>query len=147
MILGRLNISLKVCLFAIGAMFALGQDKTPLSREDAKKLVNPVLNTRASIGKGRSAFMRIPCTGCHGEDGKALVDAVADATDLTAPKMFKSGTSEGEIYRSIKEGAGNTMPPYKFQIKQEDVFWHLVNFIRSLWPEGQRPAVQEEKKD
>jgi len=73
------------------------------------------------------------------------VDVVADATDLTNPKLFKSGTSEGEIYRSIRDGAGETMPPFKTQISNADDFWHLVNFIRNLWPEGVRPAVEPEK--
>ena len=82
---------------------------------------------------------------CILPNGKAQVDVVADATDLTNPKLFKSGTSEGEIFRSIRDGAGETMPPFKTQISKEEDFWHLVNFIRNLWPEGVRPEVQPEK--
>jgi mono/diheme cytochrome c family protein len=115
-----------------------------MSSEDAKKLKNPVANTKKSIGQGRNVFIRI-CAACHGNDGKAQIDVVADATDLTNPKVFKSGTSEGEIFRSIRDGAGETMPPFKTQISKEEDFWHLVNFIRNLWPDGVRPAVEPEK--
>jgi mono/diheme cytochrome c family protein len=115
-----------------------------MSSEEAQKLKNPVSNTKKSISQGRTVFMRA-CAACHGNDGKAQVDVVADATDLTNPKLFKSGTSEGEIFRSIRDGAGETMPPFKTQINKEEDFWHLVNFIRNLWPDGVRPEVQPEK--
>jgi len=115
-----------------------------MSSEEAKKLKNPIANTKKSIGQGRSVFIR-NCAACHGNDGKAQVDVVADATDLTNPKVFKSGTSEGEIFRSIRDGAGETMPPFKTQMSNEQDFWHLVNFIRNLWPDGVRPAVEPDK--
>jgi hypothetical protein len=38
------------------------------------------------------------------------------------------------------------MPPYKNQIRKTEDLWHLVNFIRSLWPEAQRPKLQEERQ-
>jgi mono/diheme cytochrome c family protein len=101
--------------------------------------------TKSSIARGRILFTN-DCTGCHGNDGKAQVDVIADATDLTDPKLWKSGTTEGEIFRSIRDGAGISMPPYKNQIRKAEDLWHLVNFIRSLWPEAQRPKLQEEKQ-
>ena len=119
-------------------------DKEKLTTEEAKKLKSPVPFTKSSINRGRTLFAN-ECTACHGPDGKAQVDVVADATNLTDPKLWKSGTSEGEIFRSIRDGAGLTMPPYKTLIRKEEDLWHLVNFIRSLWPESQRPKLQEEK--
>ena len=112
------------------------------SAADAKKLKSPVPYTKKSIAQGRAVFARM-CTSCHGADGKAAVDVVADATDLTDPKVWRSGTSEGEIFRNIRDGAGASMPAFKSQIRQEEDMWHLVNFIRSLWPESMRPALQE----
>ncbi len=116
-----------------------------LSVADAKKLKSPVSYTKKSISQGRSTYMR-NCTGCHGADGKATVDVVADATDLTSPKLWKNGTTEGEIFRSISQGQGASMPTFKGQIKEEDI-WHLVNYIRSLWPESARPPLQEDKSN
>jgi len=39
------------------------------------------------------------------------------------------------MFRSISEGAGVGMPPWKSQLKSEQEIWDLVNFIRSLWAE------------
>jgi mono/diheme cytochrome c family protein len=119
-------------------------DKEKLTLEEAKQLKSPVPFTKSSIDRGRTLFAN-ECTACHGPDGKAQVDVVADATNLTDPSLWKSGVSEGEIFRSIRDGAGLTMPPYKTLIRKEEDMWHLVNFIRSLWPEAQRPKLQPEK--
>lgn len=110
----------------------------------AAAMAGPFPYTKKSIAQGRGVFARF-CVSCHGNDGKATVDVVADATDLTAPKTWKYGTSAGEIYRSIRDGQGASMPAFKTQIKKDDDLWHVVNFIQSLWPESMRPALQEDR--
>ncbi len=115
-----------------------------LSPEEAKKLKSPVPYSIDSITKGRTLFMR-DCTACHGQDGRSQLDVIANATDLTEPKLWRHGTSEGEIFRSIRDGAGDNMPAFKSQIRQEEDLWHLVNFIRSLWPEPMRPKLPQGK--
>ena len=115
-----------------------------LARDDAQKMKSPVAYTKKSIDRGRVIFLQ-NCTSCHGENGKAEGSLIADATDLTTPSLYKSGTSEGEIFRSIRDGAGDQMPAFKSQLGGESDIWNLVNFIRSLWPEAMRPAVVEEK--
>jgi mono/diheme cytochrome c family protein len=115
----------------------------PISPEHAKTLKSPIAFTKQSIARGRITFSR-NCTVCHGADGKAQVDVVANATDLTDPKAWQSGTLEGQIFRSIRDGAGNGMPPFKAQLHDEQAIWDLVNYIRSLWPEAARPKLQED---
>jgi mono/diheme cytochrome c family protein len=124
-----------------GALLS-AQDAPPLTRDEAKKLKTPFPYSKASIAKGRAAFAR-NCVGCHGNDGKSQVDVVADATDLTDPKSYRDGASEGEMFHTIRDGAGASMPAFKTQIRGEDDLWHLVNFIRSLWPESDRPSLQD----
>jgi mono/diheme cytochrome c family protein len=137
----RLTVSIAIFVAAaINLDARAGDDK--MSREAARQLKNPVPFTRASITRGRALFLN-DCAGCHGNDGKSQIDVIADATDLTEPKVWKSGISEGEIFRSIRDGAGDSMPPFKNQIRKEEDIWHLVNFIRSLWPESLRPKLQE----
>jgi mono/diheme cytochrome c family protein len=141
-------VRLGACVVAV-SLLATGApaqtDKSGrMSAAEAKKLKSPVSYTQKSITQGRNLFAR-SCASCHGSDGKAQVDVVADATDLTSPNLYKSGTSEGEIFRSIRDGAGETMPPFKTQITPETELWHLVNFVRSLWPDSQRPPLQEDK--
>ncbi len=129
------------CLFLIATDVA-ADNSAKLTRDEAKKLKNPVPYSKKSIDQGRTIFLQ-NCTGCHGQDGKAEAAIIADATDLTNPSAYKDGTTEGEIYRSIRDGAGDQMPPFKTQLDKDDDFWNLVNFVRSLWPEGQRPKLQE----
>lgn len=119
----------------------LNGQTAPLSVADAKKLKNPVPFTKKSIAQGRTVYMRNR-TSCHGSDGKATVEVVWNATDLTSPKLWRNGTTDGEIFRDIRDGTGE-MPAFKSQIHQEEDLWNLVNLVRSLWPESMRPALQE----
>ena len=156
----RSNLSiLFTAVFSVAILFhgvVVGQDTSssesgnktqakPSDTTDFKQLKNPVPNTKKSIARGKMIFVR-QCAECHGPDGKSLIDVIADATDLTQPKLWFSGTTEGEAFRSIRDGAGVSMPPFKATIRREEDMWHLVNFIRNLWPVAKRPAVQEETK-
>ena len=129
---------------ASGYRRGVQSETSRLTAEEARKLKSPVAFSKESIARGRELFAR-NCTACHGNDGKSQVDVVANATDLTEPKMWRSGTAEGEIFRSIRDGAGDSMPSFKAQFRKEEDLWHLVNFIRSLWPEPMRPKLQSEK--
>ena len=132
----------------LGSLFLVSEwADTPakLTPEDAQKLKSPVANSKKSIDRGRVIFLQ-NCTSCHGENGKAEGSLIADATDLTSPQLYKSGTSEGEIFRSIRDGAGDQMPAFKSQLDNETDLWNLVNFVRNLWPAAKRPAVQDDGK-
>lgn len=116
-------------------------DAPPLTEDAAKALKNPIPNTLKSIARGKLMYGSLGCSNCHGTDGKALIDIVANATDLTEPKVWKNGTEEGLVFRSLRDGAGVAMPPFKMEVTAQEDLWHLVNFIRNLWPQGQRPPV------
>lgn len=132
-------------IIALLALAAFADAPAKLTRDDAQKLKNPVAYTKKSIDRGRAIFLQ-NCTSCHGENGKAEGSLIADATDLTTPSLYKSGSSEGEIFRSIRDGAGDQMPAFKSQLSSETDIWNLVNFIRSLWPESMRPQMQDDAK-
>lgn len=146
----RITTLTSVCMMLFfSSLSATAQDATEApapeaKKVDFKKLKSPVPYTKKSIKRGKLWFTR-ECTGCHGPDGKAQIDIIADATDLTNTKRWYSGYKEGEIFRSIRDGAGIAMPPYKSKIRKEEDIWHLVNFIRSLWPKGQQPKLVEDK--
>jgi mono/diheme cytochrome c family protein len=133
-----------IALLALAAFTLVADAPAKLTRDDAAKLTNPVPYTKKSIDQGRALFFQ-NCTSCHGENGKAEGSLIAAATDLTTPSLYKSGTSDGEIFRSIRDGAGDQMPAFKSQLSGETDIWNLVNFIRSLWPESQRPKLQDGK--
>jgi mono/diheme cytochrome c family protein len=144
----RLGTSSIAFLLVLGTLtyrtVGRAQEKAKLGTEEAKKLKNPVPFTKKSIAQGRNLFAR-NCTGCHGPDGKAMVDVVADATDLTDPKGFRDGSTDGEIYRSIRDGASSSMPAFKSQISKDEDLWHLVNYIHNLWPDSSQPPLQDDK--
>ena len=99
-----------------------------------------VPNTTESINKGRVLFMNL-CTQCHGRDGKAQIDVVSNATDLTDPSGYKHGSDSASIDKSIRDGAGAVMPAWGTVLKDPADIDHLRNFIESLWPEAQRPPM------
>jgi cytochrome c oxidase cbb3-type subunit 3 len=100
---------------------------------------NPVPVDDASVASGAQLFAQY-CTECHGRDGRAQIDVISDATDLTEPEAYYSGASEDDIFNSISNGAGVAMPSWSGQITDRTDIWHLVNFIRSLWTQEQRAA-------
>jgi mono/diheme cytochrome c family protein len=129
----------------LAAALGLFGQNDKLSADAAKKLKNPIAFTKKSISQGRDTFLR-NCVSCHGDNGKAQIDVVANATDLTDPKAYRDGISDGEIFRSIRDGAGASMPSFKSEIAKENDLWHLVNFIHSLWPADAQPPLQKETK-
>ena len=96
-------------------------------------------DNEASVARGAQLYRQF-CTECHGADGRAQVDVISDATDLTQPELYYSGTSRDDIFNSIRNGAGVGMPPWSMQIPEEASTWDLVNFIRSLWSEADRAS-------
>lgn len=124
----------------------LGPDAGLLTEEAARALESPIPYTEASTARGQRLYGFLGCTDCHGTDGKALIEVVANATDLTDPGVWRNGTETGLVFRSIRDGAGLAMPPFKTQVAEESELWDLVNFVRSLWPEDRRPAVVTEPR-
>jgi cytochrome c5 len=110
------------------------QPAKPMARADAAKLKNPVASTPDSIAAGKQLYGKY-CRFCHGAEGKGDSPTApkdikpADLTD----KDWTRGSSDGEIFLVIQEGAGPEfkMKGLKGKLSEEDT-WHLVNFVRSL---------------
>ena len=122
-------------LFLLGS---LGLPGSGPSQETATE----ISYSEASIAHGKVLYQR-HCAECHGLNGKALIDVIADATDLTSPQLWYSGTERAEVFSSIKHGAGVSMPPYADEFTDAEI-WDLVNFTQSLWPESKRPPLEKE---
>jgi len=132
---GALSLALVLAgVLYVDASQQVAADAPPLSVDAAKALKSPVPTSSDSIARGKRLYQTHGCANCHGADGKALIEVVANATDLTDPAVWKNGTSEGLVFRSIRDGAGLAMPPFKTEVDSQDDLWHLVNFVRSLWP-------------
>jgi mono/diheme cytochrome c family protein len=85
---------------------------------------------KASVGGGRQLFLA-KCAACHGPNGKAEVEAMANAADLTRPQFFTCGSGDTQIFNSIANGVGNGMPPFKRELTDPDI-WKIIAFIRSI---------------
>ena len=101
--------------------------------------------TRKSIERGQQVYLR-NCIQCHDRDGRALSGRDFTSTppaDLTDPESWLHARTPEGIYASIREGTKEEMPAYKGKLPDEEL-WHMVNFVRSLWPEAMRPKLEDE---
>jgi len=117
---GARRRALLVVLCAGMALPSLAQERPP---EDA-----------AALERGAQLFQQY-CTECHGRDGRAQLDVISDATDLTQPNYYYSGSSDQEIFNSIANGAGVAMPAWRAQLGSDAAVWDLVYYVKSLWEE------------
>jgi mono/diheme cytochrome c family protein len=117
----------------VTSMVAAEADQTT-SRADAAKLKNPIATSAASVATGQQLFQKY-CRFCHGATGKA--DSPMAPKDMKPSNLsdgtWDRGSSDGEIFVVIQEGAG---PDYKMKglkgkVSDADT-WHLVNYVRSL---------------
>ncbi len=93
----------------------------------------PADNAEA-VQRGAQLYVQ-HCTQCHGQDGRAQVDVIADASDLTQPADYYNGSSDQDIYNSIAVGAGVAMPAWRNVVGSDEAVWDLVYFVKSLWAE------------
>jgi mono/diheme cytochrome c family protein len=95
--------------------------------------------TRANVDQGKTAFLSIGCSKCHGEDGRGMMasnvgtDAWGNPTkaaDLTSG-MLRGGTEPLDIYRHIDAGINGTpMPSFKDTLKAKpEMAWNLVSYV------------------
>lgn len=115
---------------------AAGQHEAGAHTHGAAAAVkNPVTATPASITEGKKLY-DTQCATCHGESGKG--DGKM-ATAMNPPKpsdltdaSWKHGSSDGEIFTLIRDGAKSTgMRGYGMRMKPDDM-WNVVNYLRTL---------------
>ena len=125
---------LLVCaLFSLVAAVTAGQ-----GNPQAAQIKNPVAATAESLSEGKQLYQR-HCASCHGSnaEGGAGNDLIPAAPDLTG-KAWKHGSTDGEIFSSIKNGVPPelNMVPFGDQLKDADI-WNVVNYLRSLEKKSQ----------
>jgi mono/diheme cytochrome c family protein len=120
-----------------------GKDGPRKDTEKGGAAKGPLAYTTKSIARGKQFYL-IHCVECHDQDGKGLGRRDFNGTppaDLTNPDEWLHGTSADAIFSSVREGTKGDMPAYKDKLQDEQI-WHVVNFIRSLWPESKRPKLE-----
>ncbi len=88
----------------------------------------------AAVQRGGQLFQQY-CTECHGRDGRAQVDVISDASNLTLPADYYNGSTDQDLFNSIANGAGVAMPGWRQAVGSDEAVWDLVHFVKSLWVE------------
>ena len=139
----RWGLSLLLCVSAVSLFPAVSLSPIVAQSSngpDVKKLKNPVPVTPQSVNAGKDTFQK-NCRSCHGADGKGkgtMAPKNSQPSDLTDAQWTK-GTTDGEIYAVLRDGAGpqSVMKGYKGRMTETEL-WSVVNYIRSLGPQGTR---------
>jgi (2Fe-2S) ferredoxin len=71
------------------------------------------------------------CIRCHGVDGRGVWD-IPDVPDFTNPR-WQSYRSDGQLARSILEGRGAVMPPFRGAVSLEEA-WAIARYLRTFVP-------------
>ena len=126
------GIAVLTAAFVVAVTVAASAQGNPA----AAKLKNPVKSTPASIKAGETAYGKY-CKFCHGPDAKG--NGPLAPKDMHPPNltdaMWDHGSTDGEIFTSIKDGIGPKfdMKPMAAKIMDPDI-WNIVNFLRSIGP-------------
>jgi mono/diheme cytochrome c family protein len=108
--------------------------QNPGGSDAGKKMKNPIASSPDSIDKGKALFQK-NCRFCHGADAKGNGPMAPEGThpsDLT-DGTWDRGSTEGEIFLVIREGAGPKFDMKGFKSKLSDTdIWNIVNYVRSL---------------
>lgn len=140
----RLATFLSLGLTAAAAGQSEASGSTGPEDDQAVAAVNPTPYTPAAEKRGRTHYLR-NCQICHGFDGRALENIDFEATDLTDPERWRFGTTDGDLFRSTKFGAGLDMPPFEAELDDTEI-WELVHYLRSIGPEEYRAAAEPENR-
>jgi len=88
----------------------------------------------AAVKRGGQLYQQY-CTECHGRDGRAQLDVISDASNLTLPADYYNGSTDQDLFNSIANGAGVAMPAWRPVVGSDEAVWDLVYFVKSLWAE------------
>jgi mono/diheme cytochrome c family protein len=88
----------------------------------------------AAVKRGGQLYQQY-CTECHGRDGRAQLDVISDASNLTLPADYYNGSTDQDLFNSIANGAGVAMPAWRPVVGSDEAVWDLVHFVKSLWAE------------
>ena len=121
-------------LFAALIAVSLGSS---VAAQDAASLKNPTPPTAESLAAGKAIYTR-KCANCHATNGRG-----SPGNDLTppAPTLIGNllhGSSDGEIFTTIKNGVGPEFNMAAWGMGEGDNhlsdadIWNVVNYVKTL---------------
>lgn len=140
---GRLVGGIRIiAVLAVAAPVLAGAERP--APGEARQLRNPVPYSAGTAREGRKTYLRL-CQYCHGADGRAQANPDFEAPSLRDPDEWRYGSTDGELFVSIRFGAGHDMPPFGKQLDEERI-WQLVHYVRSIGPKELRPVETEQNR-
>jgi mono/diheme cytochrome c family protein len=76
------------------------------------------------------------CIRCHGVDGRGVWD-IPCVPDFTNAR-WQAARSDGQLVRSILEGRGAVMPPFRGTLTLEEG-WGMARYLRTFLPGSEAP--------
>jgi len=131
-----LPVLVAACVLAWATLVVSAQGRG--GNPEAAKVKNPIPSSAKSIADGQKAY-QTNCRHCHGAKGLGdgpLAPKDPPPANLTDAE-WKYGSTDGEIFYTIKNGVGpdSEMKPMKTKLSDKDI-WNVVNYIRSLGPKS-----------
>ena len=131
----RRNCFISLIVVSVVSLVAVtASAQNPGGSPDGKKMKNPVASSPESIKAGAASFGKY-CKFCHNADAKGngpMAPKDTHPSDLTDAKWDR-GSTDGEIFMVIKEGAGPKFDMKGFKSKMTDQeIWNVVNYLHSL---------------
>jgi hypothetical protein len=80
------------------------------------------------------------CIRCHGVDGRGVWD-IPGVPDFTNPR-WQASRSDGQIVRTILEGRGAVMPPFRGTLTLEEG-WGMARYLRTFLPGTETPRPDD----
>lgn len=77
-------------------------------------------------------------------DGRAQANPGFDAPSLRVPGDWRYGSTDGEIFVSVRDGAGHEMPPFGKHLTAERL-WQLVLYVCSIGAAEYRPRDKPDR--
>lgn len=99
------------------------------------RIKNPLPPDPSALATAKTLYLR-ECSQCHGEtgagDGPIAAFLDKKAANLTRAEFLEQ--PDGAIYTKIRTGR-TPMPGFKNALSRDDI-WHLINFIRAEFGQG-----------
>ena len=128
------TVLISALVLACAALTVSVAAQQPGGSPAGKKMKNPIASSADSIAAGKAVFHK-NCRFCHGADAKGDGPMAPEGThpaNLT-DKTWERGSTDGEIFLVIRDGAGPKfqMKGFKSKMTETDI-WNVVNYLRSL---------------
>jgi len=134
----------------LAGLLTLGADARA---QDEPKMLNPYAGDSRAARRGRSLFMSLGCSGCHGlMGGGGMGKPILDDTWIF-------GSDDETLYRLIKGRIPEQTMPRAYVGVPEQKVWQMIAYVRSLYkgdpalvnwpskpPEGALEALNERIK-